>query len=40
MDVGKDREGYILSSGCELSPRGDIESVKWFCEFASALGKY
>lgn len=40
LAVGKEREGYILSSGCELSPRGDIEMVKWFCEIASALGKY
>jgi uroporphyrinogen decarboxylase len=40
LTVGKEREGYILSSGCELSPRGDIERVKWFCEFASALGSY
>ena len=40
LAVGKEREGYILSSGCELSPRGDVERVKWFCEFASALGRY
>jgi uroporphyrinogen decarboxylase len=40
LAVGKEREGYILSSGCELSPRGTIERVKWFCEAASALGKY
>ncbi len=40
LAVGKEREGYILSSGCELSPRGTIERVKWFCEAASALGEY
>jgi uroporphyrinogen decarboxylase len=40
LAVGKEREGYILSSGCELSLRADIERVKWFCELASALGKY
>ena len=40
MAVGKDKTGYILSSGCELSPRGGIDRVKWFCEFASELGKY
>jgi uroporphyrinogen decarboxylase len=40
LAAGKKKEGFILSSGCELSPRGDIENVKWFCELASALGKH
>ncbi len=39
LAVGKPREGYILSSGCELSPRADLEKVKWFCDLASELGK-
>jgi uroporphyrinogen decarboxylase len=38
--LGKERGGFILSSGCELSPRADIERVKWFSELATALGTY
>jgi uroporphyrinogen decarboxylase len=40
LAVGKERGAYILSSGCELSPRADLERVKWFCELASELGVY
>ena len=40
LDIGKDRGGYILCTGCEISSRGDIERVRWFCELASALGKH
>jgi uroporphyrinogen decarboxylase len=39
LAVGKERPGYILATGCEISPRGDIERVKWFCRIASELGK-
>jgi MtaA/CmuA family methyltransferase len=39
MAVGKEKGGFILSSGCELSPRGDFEKVKWFCELASKYGR-
>jgi uroporphyrinogen decarboxylase len=40
LAVGKQRDNYILSSGCELSPRADFKKVKWFCEIASVLGRY
>jgi uroporphyrinogen decarboxylase len=40
LAIGKERGGYILSTGCELSPRGDLEKVKRFCELASELGKF
>jgi uroporphyrinogen decarboxylase len=38
--LGKERGSFILSTGCELSPRADIERVKWFSELATALGTY
>jgi uroporphyrinogen decarboxylase len=38
--LGKDKGSFILSTGCELSPRADIERVKWFSELATALGTY
>jgi uroporphyrinogen decarboxylase len=40
LDLGKDKGSYILATGCELSPRADIERVKWFSELATALGTY
>jgi uroporphyrinogen decarboxylase len=30
--------GYILATGCELSPRADLEKVKYFCRRARELG--
>jgi uroporphyrinogen decarboxylase len=32
-------DGFILASGCEISTRGDLEKVKWFCKRAAELGK-
>lgn len=37
LEAAKDCEGFILSTGCEISVRGDLEKVKWFCERAAAL---
>ncbi|HVP56741.1 MAG TPA: uroporphyrinogen decarboxylase family protein [bacterium] len=39
LAVGKGNYGYILASGCEISPRGDLEKVKHFCRRARELGK-
>jgi uroporphyrinogen decarboxylase len=35
-----DRPGFILASGCEISTRGDIEKLKWFCQRAAELGTH
>ncbi|MFZ1947416.1 MAG: uroporphyrinogen decarboxylase family protein [bacterium] len=32
-------EGFILSTGCEISVRGDLDKVKWFCQRAASLGE-
>jgi len=40
LDVGKERGGYILCTGCEISPRGDVDKVKMFCELAAEMGKF
>ena len=40
LTLAKDRGGLILSTGCELSPRGDLERVRWFSEAAANLGGY
>jgi uroporphyrinogen decarboxylase len=40
LKAGKDKGSYILATGCELSPKADIERVKWFGELATALGTY
>lgn len=40
LAVGKDRGSFILSTGCELSPKASIEKVKWFSEAATSLGAY
>lgn len=40
LDIGKPKRGYILSTGCEISPRGELERVKFFCELAERLGSY
>jgi uroporphyrinogen decarboxylase len=37
LDAAVGYDGFILSTGCELSVRGDLEKVKWFCERAAAL---
>jgi MtaA/CmuA family methyltransferase len=39
LAVGKERTGYILATGCEISPRGDLEKVKYFCQRAAELGQ-
>jgi len=31
---------YILATGCEISPRGDLDKVRMFCEIASEVGRY
>ena len=40
IDVGKERGGYILCTGCEISPKGDLDRVKMFCELAASLGGF
>jgi uroporphyrinogen decarboxylase len=40
LAIAKDKGCFILSSGCELSPRADLDRIKLFCELASSLGKY
>jgi len=40
LEAGKGKTGYILSTGCEISPRGDLERVRYFCELAERLGAY
>lgn len=40
VHAGKDRGGYILSTGCEISPRGDLDRVKIFCELAATMGRF
>jgi len=39
LAVGKDSEGYILATGCEISPMGDLDKVKYFCRRAAELGQ-
>jgi uroporphyrinogen-III decarboxylase len=39
LAVGKGKQCYILATGCEISPRGDLEKVKYFCQRAAELGK-
>jgi uroporphyrinogen decarboxylase len=39
MASAKESPGYIMASGCEISPRGDMEKVKTFCTIAAELGK-
>jgi len=39
LAVAKGREGYILATGCEISPMGDLEKVKYFCRRAAELGQ-
>jgi uroporphyrinogen decarboxylase len=35
----KGKPGFILATGCEISPRADLEKVKVFAKMASELGK-
>jgi len=38
LAAGKGSNGYILATGCEISPRGDLAKVKYFCQRARELG--
>jgi len=38
MDAAKGKPGFILASGCEISPRADMDRVKHFCALALELG--
>jgi uroporphyrinogen-III decarboxylase len=40
VEVGKDRGGFILSTGCEISPKGDLDRVRTFCELAASMGRF
>ncbi len=40
LDVGKERGGYILCTGCEISPKGGLDRVKMFCELAASMGGF
>jgi uroporphyrinogen-III decarboxylase len=39
MDQAKEKPGFILASGCEISPRADMEKIRHFCALALELGK-
>jgi uroporphyrinogen decarboxylase len=38
MDAAKEKPGFILASGCEISPRAEMDKVKHFCALALELG--
>ena len=38
LAAAKDKTGYILATGCEISPRGDLEKIRYFCQRAAELG--
>jgi uroporphyrinogen decarboxylase len=38
MDQAKERPGFVLASGCEISPRADMDKIKHFCALALELG--
>jgi uroporphyrinogen decarboxylase len=38
MDQAKEKPGFILASGCEISPRADMEKIRHFCALALELG--
>ena len=40
IGVGKERGGYVLCTGCEISPKGDLDKVKLFCELAAEMGRF
>jgi uroporphyrinogen decarboxylase len=39
MKEAKEKPGFILASGCEISTGADMEKVKIFCNAATELGK-
>jgi uroporphyrinogen decarboxylase len=39
MDQAKEKPGFILASGCEISPRADMDKIIHFCALALELGK-
>lgn len=39
LNVGREKGGYILCTGCEISPKGDIDRVRWFCDLASSMAR-
>ena len=39
MDAVKEKPGFILASGCEISPRADMDKINHFCALALELGK-
>jgi uroporphyrinogen decarboxylase len=39
LDIGREKGGYILCTGCEISPKGDMDRVKLFCDLASSMGR-
>ena len=39
MDAVKEKPGFILASGCEISPRADMDKITHFCALALELGK-
>ena len=39
MAAAKEKPGFILASGCEISPRADMEKIRHFCQLANQLGK-
>jgi uroporphyrinogen decarboxylase len=40
LAAAEGRAGFILASGCEISTRGDLDNVRWFCTRAAELGRY
>ncbi len=40
LDVGMKKGGFILSTGCEISPKGELEKVELFCKVAAKLGAF
>ncbi len=40
VNAARSHYGYILATGCEISPRGDLEKLRWFCETAARVGQY
>jgi uroporphyrinogen decarboxylase len=38
MDQAKEKPGFILASGCEISPRADMDKIRHFCALALELG--
>ncbi len=40
ISAARSHYNYILATGCEISPRGELSKVRAFCEIASQLGRY